>query len=313
MMTLTRTQIRDYIFSMADDGDRTAFQYKCFKPSIIQTFNEVLDEYNLVDYLGQVRTSPKRKDKVRILDVGCGEGLHLYDLAEIIEKRGMLGGAEFYGFDIAEKAFVQAEAHKYQTMPPRTYLNFYIHDVRQPLEQCEALLMDAEKPLDFNFIYALHLLNQTTDARKVLTELYRRLRPGGVLYLRNLVEVMDGEDGVISPHPVMTPYIEAVLEFMNGLNDGLNVAGLVGEWLEELGATKIQINKEHYPMGGQTETGLNLLRNLFTGIRNSAPVMLAAGKFKQADYTNMVNTLFKEMGPQMQGRVTYISVTASKA
>jgi SAM-dependent methyltransferase len=297
---------------MADDSDRTAFQYKCFKPSIIQTFNEVLSDYNLADYLWQARTSSKKIDKIRILDVGCGEGLHLYDLAEIIEKRGLLDGAEFYGFDMAESAFLKAEIHKRQAKPPRSYLNFYIHDVRQPLEHCDALLMDMERPLDFNFIYALQLLNQTTEARKVLTELYHRLRHGGVLYLRNLVEVMDEEDGVVSPHPVMTPYIKAVLEFMNSLNDGANVAALAGDWLEELGATKIQIHKEHYPMGGQTETGLNLLRNLFTGIRNSAPVMLATGKFKQTEYDSMVTTLFKEMGPQMQGRVTYISITACK-
>src|SRR5438105_631099 len=79
------------------ERDRLALQHEIYKPRVRQVFEKVLDEYGLAERLKAPKIEPER---VRILDIGCGEGWFLFDLATRLAERGLLDGCDLVGIDV---------------------------------------------------------------------------------------------------------------------------------------------------------------------------------------------------------------------
>src|SRR5438105_4389333 len=96
-MSKHQDDYRDYLFTSPSEGERLTIQHEHFKPSVLAAFNRLLDQYGLAERLTQAKAT---KTKLRLLNFGCGEGLYLHDLAQVLEARGLLEGAELNGLDI---------------------------------------------------------------------------------------------------------------------------------------------------------------------------------------------------------------------
>ena len=81
----TPQQLREYIFAETDDRDRLLIQYQAYKPSFERVLAQVLDEYSLAQRLQAALDNSAVPATVRILDVGCGEGLYLQKIAATLE------------------------------------------------------------------------------------------------------------------------------------------------------------------------------------------------------------------------------------
>src|SRR5438045_4676148 len=94
---LNDQKYREALASNAKSSERMLAQYKAFKPVFEVCLNKVLDEYGLAEKL----TLAKAKGtKLKILNYQCGEGLYLHLFSELLEKRGLLEGAELNGIDM---------------------------------------------------------------------------------------------------------------------------------------------------------------------------------------------------------------------
>jgi SAM-dependent methyltransferase len=306
-----------YMFGMADDRERLALLHEYYKPSFMEAVLRVLDEYGLAMKLAQAAAialktnNAIRATKIRILDVGCGEGLYLHDIAALLEKRGLLEGADFYGFDIDAKAIASASEFCKESNPPRPYFNFYLYDAQLPLANCEGLRLDIGEPIEFDFIFVSSVLYHIPDAQKVLRQLWGNLKAGGLIYVRNMICTV-GEGGVVLPHPAMLKLYEPGLAYLRRLNGGIDVASSVAMWIHDLDATEVQETQVVTPLGGSGEAGLMLLRDVLSIIRNSAPMMVASKVISQQTFDEVMATLFQELGPHLQGYRTLVDVLAAK-
>lgn len=306
-MTVTNTTYQKYMFGAADDGERRTFQHNLFKADFVKRIEYLLKEYGLETKLETALANGK---KLRILDLGCAEGLFLHDMAEVLEKKGLLKAAELIGIDRDVDMINLAEQLSTLSTPPRPYLNFYVHDVTEPLES--SIELRYKGVAKFDFIFALSLVQHLPNARQHLEAIYRTLKPGGVLYLRDAV-MEEGENGWISSHPILRPFGFALNSFVRSLNDGLDVSVEEANWLREIGAEQVQTIPVKYVIGGNTPHGMQMLRNSVMLVRNSGAALIAQGKFTPAQFDGIMNTLFKELTPESAGQQTWLETLARKA
>lgn len=306
---------KDYIFADASsDQERLVLQHQVNKPSFVRAMELVLDEYGLARRLetvleyNELKALPKKQ--VRILDLGCGEGLYLHTLAEILENRGLLAAAQLNGIDINRAAIITAEEFSRIAKPPRPYLNFYIGDATRPLEECSALVEEQQSP-QFDFIFAVFVLEHLQQARQHLERLYHSLAPGGVLYLRDFVP-QEGEEGWVAFHPVMTRFIHSYVTYLLDLNEGVQVAIEQAGWLRQLGAEQVQAISDKMIATIETDLGRKQLRNDLLIIRNSGSMLVARGKLSQGELNTLLETLFRELGPHSRGQSTHMDTFARK-
>jgi 2-polyprenyl-3-methyl-5-hydroxy-6-metoxy-1,4-benzoquinol methylase len=313
-------EYNEYIFKQDDsERERLVIQHECYKPSFDEVIGHLLEAYGLLGRLQQIQTACAHgatdTPKFRILEVGCGEGLLLHDVAALIEARGFLDVVEFYGFDRDATAIHTAEKFRLLSVPPRPYLNFYTHDLTSPLSECEALRLDLgqstsarphsalpeQELFQFDLVYASLVFEHVPHARQVLTQLYQQVvKPSGVLYLRDTI-LHQGEPGWTQAHPAIVKFAEIGLRYMASLNDNMDVAMSSASWLEEIGATEIEAIFTKIPIGGTTQLGLQMLRNSVMFVRNVAPTLIKRGLVTQADFDQTMQTLFRELGPASVG------------
>jgi hypothetical protein len=193
--------------------------------------------------------------------------------------------------------------------PPRPYLNFYVHDIRQPFETQPGLFVDRQPY--FDFIFARSLLAFLPHSHQNLTRLYTALAPGGVLYLRDIV-YQQGEAGWLSPHPSLTSHLEMGFGQLEALNGGVQVAIATADWLREAGASLVQAIPDRLVLGGASKTGMDNLGDFLMGVRNSLPAHIAAGWTSQAEADRLMDQLYRELGPQCHGQQIYIETFARK-
>jgi len=175
-MSITKTDYREYVLGMVDDRQRQERQHHHQKGGFVRIIEQVLEEYELAPRLAAAKTG--QRAKLKILDVGCGEGLYLHDIAQVMEGRGLAQTASLYGIDINQAMIETAIDYTRLIKPPRPYLTFYLHDIRQPLQSQPGLLADGQP--HFDFIYARIVLSLVSQARDNLERLYASLAPGGV-------------------------------------------------------------------------------------------------------------------------------------
>lgn len=299
---------RDYILGKVDERERLAIQYRCYKDEFRAVVEQLLDEWGLAEKL---KAALANKDKVRVLDVGCGTGLFLQEVAAIIEERGLLQAAQFFGIDIDQAVIVEAEKLSKEIKPPRNYLHFYVHDVTKPLSSCKGFLFDIDGPVEFDFIFFSFALEHFPQARLQLEKFYQALRPGGIIFIRDGVNLV-GDYGWKSPHPLMEQGFKNVVKLIASVNDGVLVTNEAQNWLREFGASRVEIKEFETPLGGTTQVGLDMLRNLIMAKRNFLPTQLKLGLTTQAQFDAEMQQLYRELGPACVGHVNVVDTLARK-
>lgn len=314
-VVLNQVEYKEYVFSKGqDERERLVTQFKCYRPSLVEQFNRVLDEYGLATRL----QAANPKHKVKILDLGCGEGLALQTVAEILERRGLLQNADLYGIDADKTAIATAEKFKLQAKPPRPYLHFLVHDATVPLSKCLGLyfefstdeLVDGEPK--FDFIFSSLVFEHIPNARQCLEKIYEQsLKPGGVIFIRDTV-LTEGEIGWVLAHQAMRPFVETGLNYMRIANDGVDVSQVTVDWLREFGASQVQAFSTILPIGGESEIGLNMLRNSYLFVRNVGPLLVNKNLVAQEMYDHAMKQLFDELGPHCVGQSGLTDTIAKK-
>ena len=281
--------------------------HKVEKANSRQILERALTEYGLLENLMQAKAGQRR---LSFVDVGCSEGLFLHDLADMLEQKGLLEATDLNGVDVDGSAIATAEEFARVVSPPRPYLNFYIHKLGYPFSDCKALA--AEGKLQFDFIAIRRKLEYLPKAKKRLEQLYRALKPGGVIYLRSLLSTSTGEDGSVILHPALEPFYLFIREYLASLNKGVFVATALPFWLEEAGAEQVLVSPDIVPVGGPTERGRNYLRNTLIFMEKFSPKLIELGRITPAQYQEGRRQLFSEVTSERQGQVTFVDVLAKK-
>ncbi|HEX2913380.1 MAG TPA: class I SAM-dependent methyltransferase [Chloroflexia bacterium] len=305
-MSLVVNEYSEYIFGQADDRKRLSIQHEAFKPNFGQKINLLLDEYGLGERLEKAKASG---EKVRILDIGTGQGFYLRDVAAILEERGWLAAAEFYALDSDEASLLKA---KELSSHLSSQVHFYLHDVTRPLETCEELQNSINGPLQFDFIMAVMVMEHLPNARQQIERYFNALKPGGVFFLRDTVTTMN-EDGWKAVHPVIEPFAQPGFKYIASINGGTDVARLTADWLRSAGASQVQAYLDKMPIGGDTETGKLMLQNIILGVINAAPALIKLGFATQQQFEATMATLTLELGPHLTGQMSFMDTLARKA
>jgi SAM-dependent methyltransferase len=298
---------RDYIFGETYDGQRLELLHLIEKPNLLKNFERILDDYGLAKRL---QAAKAQGHKVRILEIGCGEGLALHDLAALLEEHHLLSAADLNGIDINEHAISIAETFAKTAQPPRPYLNFYVHDATQPFDSSLMLRLEG-KTGDFDFIFVLGTLEFLPQAANQLQKFYQLLLPGGLLYFHDLI-TNKGSQGWLSAHPGIEPFSEILIGSISGINQGVDVATATAGWLHDLGAEKVESFTWKRISGGPTEIGRQEMRVIILLIRNTAPQLIKSGLITQAYYEQVMETIYRELSPHHQGQITTIDTLARK-
>lgn len=291
------------IFATISDRERLVLQHEVFKPNFLRVVERVLDEFGLAERLEAVKATNVTTDKVQILDVGCGEGFFLQDIANVLVSRGLLEASELTGFDIDSEAISSAKEFAQLAEPPKPYLNFYVADLTQPLF--------VSAPTEFDFICVTAVIEHIPDARVHLEKLYQALKPGGVLYVRAF-STEHGARGWSTPHPAFDPLYHPFVAFTTKKNPGIDVAYAAADWLKEWGAEKIETGQDTVKAGGETEAGMKMLHNWVMITRSSGGSLVKQGLVTQAQFEELISTLYRELSPQSSGHTTLVDTLARK-
>lgn len=303
-MTQFNTLPETYVFSDGDERDRLVTLHDSSKPNFLKILQRVLDDYGLAHRLEQAQQA---NTKVEILDVGCGEGLYLHDLAQILEARGFLAAADLNGIDRDATSLELAKDFRTVLQPPRPYLNFYVHDIRMPFEENAEL--KAVNKLQFDFIYATLVLEHIPNAQKIEEMLYQHLKPGGVIYLRN---TMLGEGDTVAPTPSMYQPTRAFQNFIANLNEGVDIAVQTQHWLAAFGAVQIQNFEDVAYANSDSQLGLATLQNWVLAIRNSLPKAVQSGRMTQEQSETLLDTILQELNGDPRGYWKQMDTLACK-
>ncbi|MEI6045788.1 MAG: class I SAM-dependent methyltransferase [Chloroflexota bacterium] len=306
------------------DGDRLTFQYKIYQPSFEKIIELVLGtEYGLGTRIEQgLKPAP-----IRILDAGCGEGLFLYYLAGLLEQRGLFNPAtvQLIGIDSDTSAIATVLDFVRTAQPTRPYLQFICYDLTKPFDlnpelrpmlPLPATLSEAagdggqEGGGGFDFIYAHLVAEHIPNASQHVKHWYSLLKPGGIIFLRDAV-LDEGPNGWKAAHPALAPFASQVTQYIKQIN-GFNVSEVAKDWLNEWGAEQVQALPLVLPVGGDSQIGLMMLRNLVMIVRNSLPQLIAKNITTMAQGEALLELLFKELSPQCIGSSAHLDTLARK-
>jgi hypothetical protein len=233
-------------------------------------------------------------------------------VAAYLNKLDLLKAADLSGIDLNTQALAEAEKLAKETTEYATHaINFYYHDLTQPLRECAGLQWDGAK-YEFDFIYLNLALEHLPQAHIQLARIYQEnLRPGGVIYIRNLVTKY-GENGWLPNHPAQLKFGQIGMRYIAGINGGIDVASETAGWLRELGAEQVKARLDLVPVGGTTEQGLLMMRDGILIMRNMAPMLIARGLLSQAEFDETMAIMYRELAPHLLGRMPCMDNLARK-
>jgi hypothetical protein len=312
--TQTNQQFRDSLIRDASHSERIAMSFDSHHAMFLETINHILDEDG--SGLAQKLKKAKQQDvKLRLLQVNCAEGLYLHELARILEERDLLEGAELYGITEDPTQISTADVYSKVAKTPRPYLNFYQHNLHQPLAECLGLHEDLKVTgsVQFDLIFGVtEALILLKDAQLVLTRLYQdNLKPEGLICFTDS-NIVEGADGWIGPHPAIADLHRAGMYILHTYNPG-PVASEMAGWLREAGANQIVEIKTRSEWGGQTEAGRLSLRAELLTLRLIGPEFVRAGLVSQAQYDQLMQVIYHELTPQHIGQLTFYTAIAKKS
>jgi hypothetical protein len=309
----TQQEFRAEMFNNAEHSERMVLRYRAGQAIFAEAINRILDEYKLTERL---QKAVQNNQKLRILQLNCAEGLFLHELARLLEERGLLKGADLFGISADVAQITTAEGYSRLSTPPRPYLNFYLHDIHQPLEDCLGLHenLKVTAPTTFDLIFSpSEALRFTKNAAKVLERLYtNNLKPGGLILLTESI-LIEGAEGWITPHPILAELLRPILNPIYSYNpDVVDVAEAIAGWLEELGASEVQSFKVKQAWGGYSEQGRYLLRSSIVFLNVARPQYVQGGLMTAAHFDELLGTLYREIAPQHEGFTHFITTFGRK-
>lgn len=298
--------LQDYIFGATYEGERLEITHKIDQLNFVDALTQVLDAYGLASRLEQAKANG---NKLQMLDIGCGEGLFMHDLAQMLEERDLLKAAEISGIDIDATAITTAEAYARASSPARPYLQFYLHDATKPFDS--NLALRAEGKTQFDFIYIGRTLDYLPNAENLVKRFYQTLKPGGIYYQHSVI-TLEGADGWLPVHPALRPFLQTYMSLVKSIHNGQDVAADASHWLDASGVSNIQVRLDRQPVGGLTQRGMLGLRNMVMTVRNISPKLLEQGLITRKEYDDLMQTLYRELGPHLQGQWVFADTLAYK-
>jgi hypothetical protein len=111
--------------------------------------------------------------------------------------------------------------------PPRPYLNFYQHNLHQPLTECLGLHegLKANGSVQFDLLFGVNeSLILLKEAHSVITQLYRdNIKPDGLICFSDII-LKEGTDGWIAPHLALAELHRIGIAIVQSYNPGVEVA-----------------------------------------------------------------------------------------
>jgi 2-polyprenyl-3-methyl-5-hydroxy-6-metoxy-1,4-benzoquinol methylase len=284
---LSETTFQEYIFGSdtVDDRERLVVQHELFKPAFLTNLDKVFGEYGLQSRLEHAKQTG---GKVRILDMGCGEGLYLYTLEEILAERGFGEVIQLIGVDKDAKAI--DVANEMALEEDKVHVHFTVHDLTQPL------YTNPELTEPFDFIYEIASAPYVANFQAVLKNLFENsLKPGGIMYFRDFT-TNEQDTGWITFNPTLTPFFRAFIAFATVPNGGIDLSKQIPLYLAEIStAEKIYTATDVVPIDSKSEIGMNMLRNMVLLVHNSGPVLVRVGKLTQEVFDSTWETMLNEI------------------
>jgi SAM-dependent methyltransferase len=325
---------QEYLLSDISDRERLIVQHDISKTVVMTMFERVLAEYGLLQKLEQAKIHKDNSEigatdfqKIRILDIGCGEGMFLYDIAALLEARGLSEVVELVGVDIDPTAISIANDLDQESNPTKAQLSFIQRDITQPFQNEQAatpVTTEAENTVSpdtfdniaYDFIFAFAVVEHLAEAQRHIQRIYQHLlKAGGVIYLRSTVfqpRDEDAQDGWVVAHPAIYPFYKQFFGFIQSKNPGIAVAKAEAVWLQELGAEKVLVERTKVSSGGATLEGIAMLHNLIMAMRSSAPMLISRGMMTQEKYDTAMQTLLEELDINAEGYNTVLETLAYK-
>lgn len=129
------------------------------------------------------------KPKMKILDLGCGQGFDLFRISQLIDNESRL-----IGIDGIEKSIVKAN----ELYGQDTRMKFINYDFAQgiPFEDSS-----------FDLVYSINMLECITDKQNLLKEVYRVLKPNGQVIFAHFdwdSQLVDGDNKALVRRIVQT-------------------------------------------------------------------------------------------------------------
>jgi SAM-dependent methyltransferase len=298
------SSFQEYIFGAedVDDRERLIVQHELFKSAFLENFTKVLDEYGLAARLEQAKATGQ---KVRILDMGCGEGLYLNTVEDVLNELGFIDAIQLIGVDKDVRAI--EFANEMATAKP--YLEFVVHELTEPFAS-------SGKPAlaePFDFIYEVATGPYIPNFKAFLkTKFETNLKPGGAMYLRDFT-TNEQDTEWINFNPKLTPFFRAFMEVVTTPNKGVDVGRDAQSFLAEIEtAENIQASVNVVPIDGKSELGMNMLRNTVLLVRNTGPMLVRMGKITQADFERTWEITLNEIDETIDIATRLVNTIARK-
>jgi hypothetical protein len=306
-------QFRESLIRDANHSERLAITFEGQKVTFLEAIKRVLDDYGLAQKL---ELAKQQGHKLRILQVNCTEGLYLHELARLLEERNLLEGADLYGITEDATQISTADVYSKMAKPPRPYLNFYQHNLHDPLTECLGLHegLQIGDSVQFDLIFgANQSLELSKGAKTILSQLYLEgVKPGGLIYFTEFL-LEEGPNGFIAPHPAIGVLNRlGTWTVIQSYNPGVEVAIAMTEWLRELGAEQVADFKTVLEVGGQTVAGRAFMRSTLWVLKTTGPEFVKAGLISQTQYDEFMQVIYQELTPQHVGQVTFNTTMARK-
>ncbi|OKL40366.1 class I SAM-dependent methyltransferase [Pontibacter flavimaris] len=147
---------------------------------------------NIDIYLFDQLLKGRIRKGMRVLDAGCGSGRNIQYL--------MQAGVKVYGADISEEAIANVRAMASELAPTLSPKNFVVTDLTDlPFEDAafEVVLCSA----------VLHFAQSEAHFRRMLQQLWRVLKPEGMLFCRFSTTIgMEGKLQQVAPQKYKMPH-----------------------------------------------------------------------------------------------------------
>ena len=296
------------VYHQGGNAETISLNYKVHEAQLRLHLHELLDDWGLA---ARLQEAIAQGQKLKLLNISCSEGLYLHYVAEILESRGLLAGADLYGIDSNVQMIATADEYHKVSKPPRPYLKFFLHDYQQPLSANPALQRFAKTSFDV-ILFGIYFMAFTPNSKTILQRIYtENLNQQGLLSFREII-VHLGEDSFIVPHEVMTKYYESFSSVLINSNNGERADLETGHWLKEWGAEPVKQYGDTIPLGGPTQEGQLMLKHSLATARFVIPNLIAAGLLPQGFLDHMMQVLYTELTPQMVGQEVHNTFIAQK-
>lgn len=303
---LHKTNYMKYLGEVGSINDALASAWLAARPLFDKNLDRMLGEFGLEKHLRKLKADSA---KANILVLGCDEGLPSTYIAQGLARRDLLDTVELITLDSDLTRLEIAQEYCHLLNPPLSQLLFFQHDLAHPLGECEGLRKLGITHFDMIFSFATQHLPQ---ARSRVVDLYRVLKPGGVIQLSGWYLKEGGAEGWVSPHPALTPVMQAWLTSIASINPGVEVSIEQATWLKATGAVDIVLDSHPNPIGGEGTQGPALLRMLIAVMIQFGPEFVASGLLDKAEYESSLVRVYQEVTGQAVGYVKTIVTLARK-